>query len=338
MISNMHTTTLSPIEQYFANGGTLEALKEAPYHLKVKEYPDRTLLDYDQIRSKKDNPIVMDCRGTIVDKSGKVICRSFTRFFNLGECEHLQEDIDISKCFAVEKVDGSFIRIYWYDGKWEIATRGTAFGESQVFDYQLTFRELVFKALRISSEQGFQDFCEVRFDKTITYMFEVTSVENRCVKHYEGYKLWWLGWRHNLDSTCSSNMFPLLVPMTDFYFPKVKGFSCMTSLKESVNNMQDLDEGWVLWQSNGMGFIVSVPVAKVKSPAYVVAHHIRGEGMSQKRCWQLIISGEVEEYLTYFPKDSEFVRKRVNVIDMMYRQIENNWAEVFQVFFAITSF
>ena len=105
----------------------------------------------------------------------------------------------------------------------------------------------------------------------------------------------------------------------------------MASLKDSVSNMQDLDEGWVLWQSNGNGSVMSAPVAKVKSPAYVVAHHIRGEGMSQKRCWQLIISGEVEEYLTYFPKDSEFVRKRVNVIDLMYRQIENNWAEVFHI-------
>ena len=323
---------LSPVEQYFADSNTLEALKEAPYNLTVKEYSDRILLDYDQTRSKKDDPIVMDCRGTIIDKSGKVICRSFTRFFNLGECEHLQKDIDISKCFAVEKVDGSFIRIYWYAGKWEIATRGTAFGESQVLDYQLTFRELVFKALRISNEQEFQDFCEVRFDKTITYMFEVTSVENRVVKHYEGYKLWWLGWRKNTDYTLAGNEFPQLVPMTDFYFPKNVFFDSFEDVKNSANSLQDLDEGWVLWQDDAYGMkYASAPVAKVKSPAYVVAHHIRGEGMSQKRCWQLIISGEVEEYLTYFPKDSEFVRKRVNVIDLMYRQIENNWAEVFHI-------
>jgi hypothetical protein len=49
-------------------------------------------------------------------------------------------------------------------------------------------------------------------------------------------------------------------------------------------------------------------VCKIKSPAYVAVHHIRGEGLNPKRISQLVLTGEAEEYLTYFPEDRNIIQ------------------------------
>ena len=42
---------------------------------------------------------------------------------------------------------------------------------------------------------------------------------------------------------------------------------------------------------------------KIKNPAYVAAHHLRGEGLTEKRVLDLIIMNETDEYLSIFPED-----------------------------------
>jgi len=56
------------------------------FKIKVNDYPDRVVLNYDQIESPKFNPIVDECRGLILWKKGfDIAARSYTRFWNVGE-------------------------------------------------------------------------------------------------------------------------------------------------------------------------------------------------------------------------------------------------------------
>lgn len=89
--------------------------------ISVKDYGDRVVLNYSQIESPKTHPVVRECRGAIMSKSGEVICRPFDRFYNLGEAPETQEHLDINRTIAVEKLDGSLIKLYHWNGSWELA-------------------------------------------------------------------------------------------------------------------------------------------------------------------------------------------------------------------------
>lgn len=213
--------------------------------------------------------------------------------------------IDWSKAVAYEKVDGSLIKIYRHRGRWNVATKGTAYAESDCMGYGITFKELVLKSFECSTDAEFQ----LLMDRSLlhfhnTYIFELTSVENRVVKRYEGYKIHFLAARNNEDSEYETEC------EKDWLFsdgcslsgliqkPKEYRFSSTEECMEAARHLKNLDEGFVIYQD-------SVPIAKIKSPAYICVHHIRGEGLNPKRIMQLVLVNEQDEYLTYFPEDSE---------------------------------
>ena len=72
--------------------------------IKVKSYPEEGLLvlNYSQIDSPKSHPVVMECRGLILDMEFNVVSRSMCRFFNLGEVPESQAHIDLSKAVLRE--------------------------------------------------------------------------------------------------------------------------------------------------------------------------------------------------------------------------------------------
>jgi T4 RnlA family RNA ligase len=273
------------------------------FSIKVKEYEEGLIvLGYDQIESPKAHSIVMECRGLILDNDYNVVSRGFDRFFNYGEQPQTQWHIDWKKAVCFEKVDGSLIKIYWWNGTWYVSTRGTAFAESSVNGFNVTFKDLVFKALNVADDKEFQVRCETYLDQQYTYVFEITATENRVVKVYEGYTLHYLGARNNktfeyADFGSGYNAWwdakMLGARMINCY-----RFDSPEACLETATHLKDLDEGYVLWQEGR-------PVCKIKSPAYVAVHHIRGEGLNPKRISQIVLTGETDEYLKYFPEDEQ---------------------------------
>lgn len=284
------------VVKYLKEHGIAKLVSE--FSIKVKEYPEGLLvLGYDQIESPKAHPIVMECRGLILDTEFNVVSRAFDRFFNYGEQPDTQAPINWSKATCFEKVDGSLIKIYKWKGDWHVSTRGTAFAESTVNGFPLTFKDLVLKALGVQ-EHGFQMLCDSWLDAAYTYIFEITAMENRVVKVYDGYTLHYLGARNNktfehAHVLCEEHAFMLGARIINEY-----SFNSVEECIETAKHLKDLDEGYVMWQDGK-------PVCKIKSPAYVAVHHIRGEGLNPKRISQIVLTGETDEYLKYFPEDAE---------------------------------
>ena len=305
----------------FIKQNGLEALTEQ-LAISVKKVDDLLVLNYNQIDSPKTDPIVMECRSLILEaETLKVVSRSFDRFFNYGEGGKIWERdqvaidtmdlIDWNRAVAYEKVDGSLIKIYWYKERWYISTKGTAYGESDCMGYGVTFQELVWKAIGVSNDDEFQNkMSECLFCEGCTYIFELTSVENRVVKRYEGYKLYFLAARQPVSGNyvCNEEKEWFLDPVSgiDFiHYPKHYTFSSPEECLRTARELKDLDEGYVIYQDG-------VPIAKIKSPAYVAVHHIRGEGLNPKRIMQLVLSGEQHEYLNYFPEDEVVIMPYVH--------------------------
>lgn len=282
----------------------LESLNK-DFGINVKLYEEGLIvLNYDQIESPK-NDITNECRSLILDKEFNVVSRSFDRFFNYGENF---ATFDPKKATAFEKVDGSLIKIYNYGGVWYVATRGTAFAESGVNGWDITFKDMVFKALEVSGEDDFQLKANHWFSKDFTYIFEVTGVENRVVTRYQGYSLYLLATRQNQTGDYYDPFSPFNRDGFKIKAPKQFKFDSIEACLETAKHLPDLQEGYVMYEGG-------VPVCKVKSPAYVAVHHIRGEGLSPKRIAELVVINEQEEYLNYFEEDREHFTPYVEALD-----------------------
>jgi len=311
--------------EYIKENG-FEALT-SDFGIMVKHYEeeDVVVLKYSQIDSPKTHPIVIECRGLILQYSTlKVLCRPFNRFFNAGEAPETCEDFDITRAVGYEKVDGSLIKI-WYNPisrVWNCGTSGTAFGESSVNGLELTFADLVHKALGVKDAKEFNELCNIHLNDRYTHLFEVTALENRVVRRYDGYKLWFLGCRHTYTGRdISAHPLPQqsAVGKLGAHMPKTFTFESLEASLEASRHLKDLDEGYVLFDT------VSHDRIKVKSPAYVAVHHLRGEGLNPKRINQLVLTNEQDEYLKYFPEDIDFIEPIVFKLDQMMGRMEMHY-------------
>lgn len=294
------------------------------FAISVKEVDDLLVLNYNQIDSPKTHPIVMECRSLILEaKTLKVVSRSFDRFFNYGEALNVMPEIDWSGAVAYEKVDGSLIKIYNHKGHWYISTKGTAYGDSDCMGYGITFAELVYKALGCADDREFQDRCNgAGLYEGFTYIYELTSVENRVVRRYEGYNLHYLATRGNLSGQYAVSEKDVALSIGAFE-PQALKFESAEACLEAARHLKNLDEGFVIYQDG-------IPVAKIKSPSYVAVHHIRGEGLNPKRIMQLVLTGEEDEYLTYFPEDLAVIQPYTDAYELLACHIDAVYASIYQ--------
>lgn len=291
---------------------TLDDLRD-DYFIKVKEYDDRIVLNYDQIQSPKSDDYVVQCRGLILDKQFNVLCLPFDRFFNMGEVYDHNANIDWSNAECFEKVDGSLIKIY-HDGEaWCCATRGTAFAETDVYGWDIIFADLVYNALGVVNSGEFDQLCSNHLNIENTYLCEVTARENRVVTAYDGYKLWNLAIRNTENGEYISDKQDCLD--MGMLLPSVYSFESVESCIHTAANLPDLQEGYVL-------YVNGKPYCKIKSPSYVAIHHIRGEGLNPKRISELVMMNEVDEYLKYFPDDAEYFVKYEYALENLIGKIK----------------
>lgn len=302
------------IEYIKLNG--LESLNKE-FGIIVKKYDEGLIvLNYNQIESPK-NEITNECRGLIIDKEFNVVSRSFDRFFNYGENF---ATFNPNTAVAYEKVDGSLIKIYNWQGNWHVSTRGTAFAESGVNGWDITFKDMVFKALEVGSEEEFQDKCEDWLDCSRTYIFEVTGVENRVVTRYKGYTLWFLASRNNLSGRYYSHESTNIMGAFGAKELRTFKFNSIESCLETAKHLPDLQEGYVMYEGG-------VPICKVKSPAYVAVHHIRSNISSPSNYAKLVLLGEKEEYLSYFPEESDKLNGHEKAWNNIKQEILDNYSK-----------
>jgi hypothetical protein len=94
------------IQDYIKEHGLQKLVDE--YKIEVKDYPDRVTLNYDQIESPRFDPICIEARGLILNKSDwSVMARSFDRFWNVGEDPNTKNfPLNNVNVRIEEKIDG----------------------------------------------------------------------------------------------------------------------------------------------------------------------------------------------------------------------------------------
>lgn len=288
----------------------------------VKERDNLLILDYDQITSPKTHPVVMECRGLILEKDTyKVVFRCMERFFNYTEAG--TDKLDYSNADYFDKVDGSLIKIFNYNSKWYIATRGTIIADNTTA-FGITFEGLVLKALHVNSNAEFQSIATPILNPKISYNFEVTSVENRVVTKYDGYTLTYLNARNTQTGEYVNEQEAAVALGAEIKQPVLSNVPIDTVLT-FVDNIPDLQEGLV-------AYINGIPTCKFKNKLYVDIHHttsglVNEHGLSTKRVVKLVLENEYAEYLSYFPEKEFLFTPYIKAKETLLDAFASLWSE-----------
>jgi T4 RnlA family RNA ligase len=108
----------------------------------------------------------LHCRGLVLDANYLPVARPLPKFFNLSEHQTTLPD-GVPEIY--EKLDGSLIILFYYQGQWEVASRGSfASDQAQMARILLADRQADLAKL----------------DREYTYLFEIIYPSNRIVVDY----------------------------------------------------------------------------------------------------------------------------------------------------------
>ena len=130
----------------------------------MQKHPDKDLyiLNYSKTcqYERAWDEITLACRGLVVNGAGTIVARPFSKFFNWEEYEAYEDLPNVpydEEWEAYEKMDGSLGLLFFYDGEWIFASRGSFISEQA-----LKGKELLDKYNNLD-----------KLNKGYTYIFEI---------------------------------------------------------------------------------------------------------------------------------------------------------------------
>jgi len=236
-----------------------------------------------QFEDKWDE-ITLMCRGLVTDNEGNIVAKPFDKFFNIEEGKFEPTE----KFEVYEKMDGSLGIVFWYEGQWVVATRG-----SFTSDQAIKAKELLKKYNT-----------DIMF-RHLTFCFEILYKNNRIVVDYGDYEgLVLLG-------TFDKNGKEYDVEMwREYGFDVVKKYDGIKDFKELKEMVKNDQEGFVVKFTNGDRI-------KVKGVEYLRLHKIM-TNVSTTGIWEYLKNGEdVMELLKDVP-DEFYTKIKSYVRDLKY--------------------
>ena len=294
-------------------------LSEKPYCITISRDvfngQNLVMFKYNQIDSDFSIQLVKEARGLILDAdTNEIVSFPFTKFFNFGETNAAEIDWATARCG--EKVDGSLVKIVNVGDNLLISTNGTILAFNAPVAEQIgckyqSFGDIIAEQLDVVLEKsGWQKklqeegLCAL-WEEGYTYMFELCSPWTRVVVPHKENKLYFLGKRNN--ETFEETYFtddPIFSKLFDT--PKVYPLKSIDECLAATKAMPWDEEGYVVCDGK-------FNRVKVKSPSYVAAHHLKGNGvMSYARALELVRTNEIEEICEYFEEFRPALEKMKN--------------------------
>lgn len=281
---------------------TVDSLKKiaAEKGLQIKDWNDRLLITYpnrDHQSSQRVNyndSFVRQCRGVILTKEPlNIVCYAMDKLYRSSEFTdaQLQEYFNEADWVVDELIDGSLVKLYWFDSQWNIATNRCIEAKKARWTNYRSFYELFQEAA------GNLDY--TKLDKRCTYSFVLCHPENRIVTNHQSPKIVLVSIR-NLDTMSE-------VPLTGAtgVAPEL-GVSVPLSLKMDWETLQDRLQtnpyympGYVLHTQDGKRIIFEgVHYLKVKelkgNHQDLIFRYLQLQRENE--------SSQFQDFITYFPE------------------------------------
>lgn len=243
--------------------------------------------------------ITLMCRGLVTENiTGKIVGRSFPKFFNLEEKRHKS-----TKEFTVfTKLDGSLGIVFYYEGQWVFSSRGS-----------FTSPHAEFLSHHIRNNRI--DFLNYA-NRNATYLFEIIHPDLRIVVNYGEEKktvllgsFWTKCGKEDLDVLDKYKSF---IETVDVH----KSYS-----KKSLHHLKSLnienEEGFIIRFSNGER-------CKIKFKSYIEMHSIV-TNLTNTKIWKMMVENKefTEEELSLIPDETyAWIREVKEGIQNEYNEIE----------------
>ena len=267
------------------------------------------------IEADFSDPLVCEARGIIIDvKHQTVVCRPFDKFFNVQE--QYAADIDWNTAKVLEKIDGSLIKLYWYNGKWTFATSSTFDAtEASVAGYKgVTYRDIIARA---------DNYSRIPFDdlsKNRTYLFELVSPMTQVVIRYDKTSLYYLA---SFDNMTGEEVDVDLIE--EFKRPRSYPLKtideCISAAMELNRDSEEeiKDEGFVVVDGQHRRI-------KIKSPAYIALHRaVTNKVFTVKRITELYQQGvDLVKLAKDFPGEAHIIK----YYDWQFEEVRHNINEM----------
>lgn len=319
---------MSILQQYLRNGGSLEELT-AKYAIAIKrdsDYPHLCLFKYSQIESPMGEPIVQESRGIILDSSDnwRIVSRPFDKFFNTGEGHAAK--IDWTKAIVQEKLDGSLMTLYFYDGIWRVSSSGNSSASGIIYNSGMPRDE----AEKYQSYR-FSDYFWDCFNKQNLwfpvntehcYMFELTGPLNRVVIPHEKASITLLGARnivtqkellaHEVNDWLGTNY-----PTVSYH-----SYASLEEVIESFGTKSPLShEGCIVLSIDENR---KFNRQKIKHPGYVAIHHAK-DGFNEKAFLEIVRTGENSEVVAFYPEFASILAIIQTKYDNLLNRVESDY-------------
>lgn len=265
-----------------------ELMNKIDVKCKIKD--NRIIFNY-TIGASFSNPVVQEARGIIMDMGAgdvsqlsqwRVVCWPFRKFGNYGES--YADDIDWNAAQVQAKIDGSIVKLYYYNGIWHWATNGCIDAcDANTPMLNRTFQDIIELA------DNFSDINYDNLDKNKTYIFELVSPETRVVVEYNKTHLYHLGTRSNVTGLESNDDIGIEKPHV--YNIADPNLEKVIEKANHLNNGACEYEGFVVCDANYNRI-------KVKNPAYLMLHHsLTKDSISKEDVVEAIIFNDEEKIL-----------------------------------------
>ncbi len=260
-----------------------------------RKHPTHPLYIYNYSASAvfawKWNDATLNCRGLVLDADGFIIGRSFKKFFSY---EQLNGVLPEGKFVVEEKLDGSMLLVFKYNGEFIAATRGS-FESEQAVD-----------ARRFLNEKQLSRFV----DDGITLVFEYISHLNKIVCRYDYEGLVLLA---AIDNESGEDI-EIFNEGLEFKRPKIYTFN---ELDEILNYEEDNIEGFVLHYADNSR-------VKSKTALYKELHKYI-TGVSEKTIWESLKNGTFYTWLEKCPDEMYgWVTEIKETLETQYKEIERS--------------
>lgn len=289
-----------------------ELLKHSPYCLTIKHEGGFAIFNYNLFESDLSLDIVQEARGIILDEEDNfsVACFPFKKFFNYGEPNAARIDWKTAKIQT--KIDGSIIKLWWNKHKnfWQVSTNGMIDAYSTILVSPHIENGTQTKNFGVPAVECFseQNILWGSLDKQNTYIFELVSLYNQQVIEYKEPAVWHIGTRNN-------KTFEELDVDIGIQKPKEWAFTTIEECIDVASKFKDEQEGFVVVDKKWNR-------VKIKSPYYVLASHSLNDNISLSKVINIYLSGDYEEFLSYFPKYRDIIEKIEKYIAFRVTAIE----------------
>lgn len=297
--------SLDVLEKYYQDGLLLK--QTHPNH-------DLTIWNYSpkvQYESLWDD-VTSQCRGLVTNSEGKIIARPFGKFFNYEEV--IEKNLipwDSEYAHIQDKMDGSLGILFYYDGEWIMATRGSFTSEQSIRGLEI-----------IKSKYDLS-----KFMNEVTYLCEIIYPENRIVVNYGCDKITFLSVT-TPDSELNWHTARLI-----FHSSGIEEEDIVNSFMATFNK-NTFDTYKKLNTPNSEGFVVRFYPSnfrmKIKFEEYIRLHKIL-TNVSNRDIWEYLKDEKPwDEILNNVPDEFyDWVKETVKDFVIRYENIEKDYTEIF---------